>query len=43
MKKEASSTKTEFTSYTCPKHPEVHESKPGNCPKCGMALTPEKR
>jgi len=24
--------------YTCPMHPEIHESKPGNCPKCGMAL-----
>lgn len=24
--------------YTCPMHPEIHENKPGNCPKCGMAL-----
>ncbi len=24
--------------YTCPMHPEIHEHKPGNCPKCGMAL-----
>ena len=24
--------------YTCPMHPEIHEEKPGNCPKCGMAL-----
>ncbi|HKT10928.1 MAG TPA: heavy metal translocating P-type ATPase [Terriglobia bacterium] len=24
--------------YTCPMHPEVHQSKPGACPKCGMAL-----
>lgn len=24
--------------YTCPMHPEIHEDKPGNCPKCGMAL-----
>lgn len=24
--------------YTCPMHPEFHESKPGNCPECGMAL-----
>jgi Cu+-exporting ATPase len=24
--------------YTCPMHPEVHKSDPGNCPKCGMAL-----
>jgi P-type Cu+ transporter len=26
--------------YTCPMHPEVRESAPGNCPKCGMALEP---
>jgi len=24
--------------YTCPMDPEVHESKPGPCPKCGMSL-----
>ena len=24
--------------YTCPMHPEVVRSKPGKCPKCGMAL-----
>ncbi len=24
--------------YTCPMHPEIHEAKPGNCPKCGMVL-----
>ena len=24
--------------YTCPMHPEVRQSGPGNCPKCGMAL-----
>jgi hypothetical protein len=28
-------------SYTCPMHPEIHESKPGNCPKCGMNLVQE--
>jgi Cu+-exporting ATPase len=26
--------------YTCPMDPEVRESKPGACPKCGMALEP---
>ncbi len=28
--------------YTCPMHPEIHSSKPGNCPKCGMKLVKEK-
>lgn len=27
--------------YVCPMDTEVHESKPGACPKCGMALEPE--
>lgn len=26
--------------YTCPMDPEIRESKPGACPKCGMALEP---
>lgn len=26
--------------YTCPMHPEVVSDKPGECPKCGMALEP---
>ena len=26
--------------YICPMDPEVHESAPGPCPKCGMALEP---
>ncbi len=26
--------------YTCPMHPEVRESEPGACPKCGMGLEP---
>jgi Cu+-exporting ATPase len=26
--------------YTCPMHPEVRQSGPGTCPKCGMALEP---
>ncbi|HWG38939.1 MAG TPA: HAD-IC family P-type ATPase, partial [Candidatus Acidoferrales bacterium] len=29
------------TTYVCPMDPEVRESKPGACPKCGMALEPE--
>lgn len=24
--------------YTCSMHPEVESDKPGDCPKCGMAL-----
>ena len=28
------------TVYTCPMHPEVQQSGPGTCPKCGMALEP---
>ena len=26
--------------YTCPMHPEILQSGPGDCPKCGMALVP---
>ncbi|MDE3110969.1 MAG: YHS domain-containing protein, partial [Acidobacteriota bacterium] len=32
--------KPSATQYTCPMHPEVVQQKPGNCPKCGMALEP---
>ncbi|MHB1544024.1 MAG: heavy metal translocating P-type ATPase [Gammaproteobacteria bacterium] len=28
------------STYTCPMHPEIQMPKPGNCPKCGMALEP---
>ncbi len=31
----------ETSKYTCPMHPEVISSKPGICPKCGMALEPK--
>ena len=34
------SDKTEQGTYVCPMDPEVRESKPGACPKCGMALEP---
>src|SRR5690606_17796343 len=27
--------------YVCPMDPEVRQSTPGSCPKCGMALEPE--
>ena len=26
--------------YTCPMHPEIRQTGPGTCPKCGMALQP---
>lgn len=26
--------------YSCPMHPEVRQSSPGNCPRCGMTLEP---
>ncbi|MEP7376120.1 MAG: multicopper oxidase domain-containing protein [Chitinophagaceae bacterium] len=28
--------------FTCPMHPEIHATRPGNCPKCGMKLIREK-
>jgi Cu+-exporting ATPase len=28
------------TKYTCPMHPEIIQTGPGTCPKCGMALEP---
>jgi uncharacterized Zn finger protein (UPF0148 family) len=32
------SAQTTKVVYTCPMHPEVQQSKLGNCPKCGMTL-----
>jgi len=32
-----------ITVYFCPMHFEVRSDKPENCPKCGMALVPEKK
>lgn len=29
--------------FTCPMHPEVKQTTPGKCPKCGMALVPAKK
>lgn len=29
--------------YSCPMHPEVTDTKPSRCPKCGMFLTPGER
>jgi P-type Cu+ transporter len=36
----APSPKVAVAEYVCPMDPEVHENKPGACPKCGMALEP---
>ena len=33
---------TPATTWTCPMHPEIHATKPGSCPKCGMDLIKEK-
>ncbi len=30
------------TRYVCPMHPEVSSDRPGDCPKCGMALEPNR-
>ncbi len=29
---------TSSSIYSCPMHPEIQQNKPGDCPKCGMAL-----
>ena len=34
------SDETGYGAYVCPMDPDVRESKPGACPKCGMALEP---
>jgi Cu+-exporting ATPase len=31
---------TAATTFTCPMHPQIVRSEPGNCPICGMALEP---
>ena len=33
----------EATQYTCPMHPEIVRSGPGQCPKCGMNLVPKQK
>lgn len=37
-----SKEKFQQITYTCSMHPEIHATKPGNCPKCGMKLNKEK-
>lgn len=40
MQKEKADTSEEMEQkvYTCTMHPEVEQSEPGKCPKCGMEL-----
>jgi P-type Cu+ transporter len=40
-RKAGSEARASATSYVCPMCPEVRETQPGPCPKCGMALEPE--
>ncbi len=42
MNKKGMTSQAQSVTYTCPMHPEIHASKPGNCPKCGMKLVKEK-
>ncbi|WP_146537565.1 efflux RND transporter periplasmic adaptor subunit [Rubripirellula reticaptiva] len=36
----SSETVTGETVYTCPMHPQIRQSEPGNCPICAMKLVP---
>ncbi len=40
--KPAASKEIAKVEYTCPMHPDVISDKPGDCPKCGMALVEKK-
>ena len=41
LRAEPATTAPQTATYVCPMDPEVQESKPGPCPKCGMALEPQ--
>jgi len=36
------SAKSPAVFYTCPRHPQIHEAKPGQCPICGVTLVRKK-
>jgi Cu+-exporting ATPase len=38
--KKPSPVATSAIEHTCPMHPEIRQTGPGSCPKCGMALEP---
>ena len=42
MGKKETKQQPQSITYTCVMHPEIHATKPGNCPKCGMKLIKEK-
>lgn len=42
MNKKETKFQVQPVTYTCPMHPEIHATSPGNCPKCGMELIKEK-
>ncbi len=42
MSKNKNTKQIQPETYTCMMHPEIHSTKPGNCPKCGMKLVKEK-
>ena len=42
MTKKENASPPQPATYTCVMHPEIHSTKPGNCPKCGMKLVKEK-
>ena len=42
MSNQETKSQPQATTYTCVMHREIHATKPGNCPICGMKLVKEK-
>jgi len=42
MNKKETKSQVQLVTYNGPMHPEIHATRPGNCPKCGMKLIKEK-